>query len=87
MRKWINIKVSRIFVFGCILGLFLLVKLSLEYTVLWRESGISNIMFGIIIKGYEGLSMIVAITCFMVSWLLVSYASLISNGIKERNKK
>jgi len=87
MRKWIKIKVSRIFVFGCILMVLVLVKSFVEYTVLWSKSDISNIMFGIIIKGYEGLSVIAGIACFVICWLLISYSSLICKGIEEKSKK
>jgi hypothetical protein len=86
MRKWIKIKVSRIFVFGCILAGLVLVKLFMEYIVLWNISDISDITFGVIIKGYEGLSIIACIACFVICFLLFSYASLICKGI-EKNKK
>jgi len=88
MRKWITIKVSRLFIIECILGLLLLVKLFSEYIILSKTS---NMVFGIIIKGYEGLSIIACIACFIFCWLLAWYASWVckdsSQKEKEENKK
>lgn len=84
MRKIIRIKVSRIFVIGCILGLLLLAKLFLEYTALWKTS---NIVFGVIIKGYEGLSIIAGIACFVFCWLIVWYTSWVCKDRVEEEKK
>jgi len=68
------------------IALLLLVKLFSEYMILWKTS---DIVFGVIIKGYEGLSIIASIACFVFCWLMVLYTSWVCRDSteEETNKK